>query len=88
MKFTLDPYGRQHAKNIVETIQMPFHWHWCAFTTKRTQIYMDRSHVHRLYAHRPSSIGSAVMMIRIIWCWDIFLILGMEKERQKRKHLR
>jgi hypothetical protein len=30
---------------------------------------------------------SAVMMILIIWCWDIFLILGMEKERQKHKHL-
>jgi len=41
MKFTPDPYGQQHAKKIVETIPMPFHWHWCAFMTKRTQIYMD-----------------------------------------------
>jgi hypothetical protein len=63
MKFTQEPYGMLHARNIVAMTPMPFHLRPCAFTTKCTQIYMGCQHVHRLYAHRLFLIGSAVTMI-------------------------
>ena len=42
MKFTQEPYGMLRAENIVAMIPIPFHWRWCAFMTKHTQIYMGR----------------------------------------------
>ncbi len=39
MKFTQEPYGVLHARNIVAMTPMPFHLRSCAFRMKCTQIY-------------------------------------------------
>jgi hypothetical protein len=76
-----------HANIIVATTRMPFHWRWCAFMTKLTQIYMGREHVHHLYAHWPFSIRIAITMTLIIWYWVTFPTLDMGRERRKDKCL-